>query len=129
GFCKAFFRYLHHTNHLKLKIMKRNYFLTMLLLLSGMLASAQLIANDDIVPMVNSSTAQFGVYNVLNNDSLNGAPVSSAVVSLTQLTSDHPSIEINQVGWVTVYPGVPAGSYTLTYQICQISNPGNCATA
>lgn len=100
----------------------------MVLLFSGLTTWAQLVAADDTVPTVNSSTTQFGVYNVLNNDTWNGAPVSSSLFTVTQISSSHPSIQITQNGWVTVYQGVPAGSYTLTYQICQNSNPGNCAT-
>ena len=32
-------------------------------------------------------------------------------------------------GLVSVAPGTPAGSYPITYQICETLNPANCATA
>lgn len=67
--------------------------------------------------------------NVLTNDTWNGGSVSSSFFTVSQIASDHPSIVVTQVGWITVYSGVPAGTYTLTYQVCQNSNPANCATA
>ena len=32
-------------------------------------------------------------------------------------------------GAVNVAPGTPAGVYEVTYQICEVLNPGNCDTA
>ena len=32
-------------------------------------------------------------------------------------------------GLVSVAAGTPAGSYPITYQICETLNPANCATA
>lgn len=108
--------------------MKKHYLLTLLLLLSGVVGSAQLVANDDTVQNVNNVLTQFTVLNVLNNDTWNGGSISSSSFTVTVLTSSNPSITINQQGWISVMSGIPVGSYTLTYQVCQNSNPGNCAT-
>ncbi len=68
------------------------------------------------------------VTNVLANDELNGNPVNPAEVNLTELSSTNPGISLNGAA-VVVAPGTPAGTYTLTYQICEILNPLNCDQA
>lgn len=108
--------------------MKNNYFFAVLLCLAGLFAaSAQLnINNDTPANSVNGASGQFGVINVLENDSWNTNPISLSFFTLTPLSSTSPGIVITPNGWVTVSPGTAPGIYTLTYQVCQISNPTNC---
>ena len=69
--------------------------------------------------------------NVLVNDSLDGiAPTFSNVMLTQTVAPSHPRIVLNtSTGEVTVAPGTPGGTYTLTYQICELLNPTNCDTA
>ncbi|WP_220485195.1 DUF11 domain-containing protein, partial [Flavobacterium sp. SOK18b] len=67
---------------------------------------------------------------VLGNDTLSGIPpVDPADVILTTTVSN-PTLTLNPDGTITIAPGTPAGTQTLTYQICEIgSSPANCSTA
>ncbi len=52
----------------------------------------------------------------------------------TDNTDVTPSTEgplsIDEEGNVSVIPGTPSGSYSITYEICETdANPGNCTTA
>ncbi|MGL2967621.1 HYR-like domain-containing protein, partial [Flavobacterium sp. XGLA_31] len=66
--------------------------------------------------------------NVLVNDTLNGAPVTASQVNTTLVSSSNAGITLSGTT-VNVAPGTPAGTYTLTYQICEILNPTNCDSA
>ena len=65
------------------------------------------------------------------NDLLNGTPVvigtDSGNVVLTGLTVPVGLI-LNANGTVTVAPNTPAGNLSLTYKICEVTNPTNCST-
>jgi hypothetical protein len=85
--------------------------------------------NDNAGP-INGASGQNGVVNVFDNDTLNGNPVNPADVTLTLVTPDPTgALTLNPDGSVDVAVGTPAGSYTLTYQICENLNPSNCDTA
>ena len=49
-------------------------------------------------------------------------------VTIAFVSSTNVGITLSGVN-VLVTPGTPVGLYTLTYQICEIANPGNCDTA
>jgi hypothetical protein len=85
-------------------------------------------AVDDTATIVNSSSNSIGFANVLANDTLNGNSVLPADVTTTFVSSSNVGISLSGVD-VVVSQGTPAGNYTLTYQICQISNPNNCSQA
>ena len=90
----------------------------------------QIVANDDSGTTVNGFTGGPFVSNVLTNDTLNGNPVDFNTVNLTMVSSNNPNVTLNVAnGSVNVSPNTPAGSYLLTYQICEIANPNNCDTA
>ncbi|MBC8883010.1 hypothetical protein H9X57_05225 [Flavobacterium piscinae] len=87
-------------------------------------------AVDDNAGPINGTSGQNGVVNVFDNDTLNGNPVNPADVTLTLVTPDPTgALTLNPDGSVDVAVGTPAGTYTLTYQICENLNPGNCDTA
>ena len=90
----------------------------------------QIVANDDSGTTVNGFTGGPFVSNVLTNDTLNGNPVDFNTVNLTMVSSNNPNVTLNVAnGSVNVSPNTQAGSYLLTYQICEIANPNNCDTA
>ncbi len=85
-------------------------------------------ANDDAGSEVNGLMGGISFSNVLGNDKLNGVAVNPSAVTLSFVSSSAP--EITLVGNdVQVAAGTPAGSYTLTYRICEILNLANCDDA
>jgi len=77
-----------------------------------------------------SKQASVALANVLANDSLGGMPATRANVKLTQL-SVSPSkskvmLDVSD-GSVDVTGKTDSGLVTLTYQICEIESPSNCA--
>jgi len=64
---------------------------------------------------------------VLDNDTLNGSPVSPGDVVLTS-TPTGP-LNIDSDGVVHVTPGTAAGTYTIEYMICDPAVSGKCDTA
>jgi hypothetical protein len=87
-----------------------------------------------IITVNDQGSVSFGVggtpvANVLINDKLGGLPATTAVVSLTTLSSTHAGITLNVNGAVNVVPGTPNGIHSLIYQICERANPANCAQA
>jgi hypothetical protein len=84
--------------------------------------AAPVAAADD----AGSSTPLGGVVpglNVLTNDTLNGAPIVPANVTIAPVTAG--PLTVNADGTVNAAPGTPAGPYTVTYQVCENLNPGN----
>ncbi|MGE0085837.1 MAG: hypothetical protein AB7S75_15620, partial [Desulfococcaceae bacterium] len=89
-------------------------------------------AVDDSFGPVNGLTGATTAESVLNNDTLNGAAVDPAAVTLMPGTAPAPaagSITMNADGTITVAPGTTAGTYVYPYTICEILNPANCDTA
>ncbi len=92
---------------------------------------AVLAATNDSIGPVNGANGGSNVVNVLTNDTLNGLAPTPANVTITVTTpAANPGVTLDPAtGNVSVAPGVPAGTYTITYQICETRNPTNCATA
>jgi gliding motility-associated-like protein len=91
-----------------------------------------IVANDDtnIIP-VNGYDGGLAIPNVLVNDTLNGVLVNTSQVTIT-LTSTLPSgITFNTLtGQVGVNPQTAAGTYTFTYNLCEVGAiPANCDPA
>jgi hypothetical protein len=92
---------------------------------------SDIVANDDTpLNSINGTDGGTNVINVLDNDTLNGNPVDPADVILTELNPNPTDpLTLNPDGSVDVAPNTPAGTYTLTYQICEVLNPTNCDDA
>src|SRR6185436_105568 len=87
-------------------------------------------AVNDVGAAVNGTTGGQSLADILVNDTLNGNPATLANVNLTQVSTTNAGVTLDATtGAVNVAPGTPAGSYTLTYQICDQSNPTICDTA
>jgi large repetitive protein len=65
---------------------------------------------------------------VLENDSLNGLPVSLDNVVLSAGVSPLKGITMNADGTITVDKTVPAGEYHYPYTICSVADPTICKT-
>ena len=79
------------------------------------------------------STGGQAVANVTSNDQLNSNPVTlgaggNSTVAATG-TWPHGITLDPTTGAVNVPAGTPAGTYPLTYQLCEAATPSNCATA
>ena len=89
--------------------------------------AAPIVANEDSVVPVNGTDGGTGLVNVLDNDTLNGAPVNPANITLVPVTTG--PLTVNADGTLDVAPNTPAGTYTIVYEICEVLNPANCDTA
>ena len=65
---------------------------------------------------------------VFENDLRGTAPINSSEVNLTWGTAP-AHMATNTNGTITVLPNTPAGTYTISYTICEKDNPTNCSTA
>lgn len=93
-------------------------------------AADGLVAVNDSGTVANGSAGGVAVPNVLVNDTLNGVAATLATVSLAQVSTTSPKVTLNASnGQVVVAAATPAGSYSVVYRICQLSNPTNCAMA
>ncbi|PID30339.1 hypothetical protein CSA80_02850 [Candidatus Saccharibacteria bacterium] len=91
-------------------------------------ADAPIVANTDSGSI--STTGGEAIPNVLDNDTLNGNPATTANVTLTQVSTSNPGVTLDPAtGAVNVAAGTPAGAYTVEYQICETANPTNCTTS
>ncbi|MBK9927929.1 MAG: hypothetical protein IPP66_21870 [Anaerolineales bacterium] len=92
---------------------------------------AVIVANDDdysgtpVNGLTGGTTAT-----VYSNDTLNGAAFANGDVT-PSITADGglTGVGINANGTLSVPAGTAAGTYTVTYQICEVLNATNCDTA
>jgi gliding motility-associated-like protein len=89
-----------------------------------------IVALTDITTAVNGITGGTTCSLTLN-DTLDGMPVvigaapGNVVLSGTTVPA---GLTLNADGTVTIAPNTPPGNYILTYKICEVSNPLNCAS-
>ncbi|WP_306354269.1 T9SS type A sorting domain-containing protein, partial [Flavobacterium sp. '19STA2R22 D10 B1'] len=84
--------------------------------------------NFTATPVNNASGGIAG--NVITNDLFNSLPVVSTDVTITLVNNGGlTGVTIGNDGSVNVLPSSTQGTYTLTYSICEIANPGNCDSA
>ncbi len=95
---------------------------------------ANLIADPDDASGINGATGGTGVVDVLDGDTINGSPVTLSDVDISVVTPAAPlnagdpvAVLDPAAGLVDVPAGTPAGTYTITYEICETANPTNCA--
>ena len=94
-------------------------------------AASAIVANADAAGPISSAAGGSNIFDVLANDRLNGVPVTPSDINLTVVSpASNPGVTLNaSTGQVSVAPGVPAGTYSIAYQICERANPANCASA
>ena len=93
-------------------------------------ASAIGAGNDD-AGSVGGIAGGANLVNVLDNDRLNGTPVTADKVAIAVTSpASHPGVTLDPAtGLVSVAPGTPAGHYAIGYSLCEKLNPDNCAAA
>ncbi|MFC6098097.1 hypothetical protein ACFPVY_15685, partial [Flavobacterium qiangtangense] len=104
-------------------------------------AKAVIDAVNDTMPSTNGATGSTNAGNIFASngsgiDTLNGTQVLIGNVNLSVTAPATPNTAGALVptidlatGNVIIPAGTPAGSYTITYQICEKLNPTNCDTA
>lgn len=94
-----------------------------------------IVATNDTSLPINGRTGSAAVLNAYTNDTLNGLPVVLTEVTRTIVT---PASSIGgglvpilntTTGVVSVPANTPAGTYTITYRLCENLNPSNCDPA
>jgi len=97
------------------------------------LPAIPIIATDDAPITLNGGAGETSTASVLDNDTLGGITITDpSLVEVTAVTVPvlpSGSITVNPDGTLTVAPGTTPGTYAIEYQICEVSNPTNCATA
>ncbi|RGP39825.1 hypothetical protein BPTFM16_00100 [Altererythrobacter insulae] len=95
---------------------------------------ANLIADPDDASGINGATGGTGVVDVLDGDTINGSPVTLSDIDIRVVSPAEPVNAGDPVpvldpatGLVDVPAGTPAGTYTITYEICETANPTNCS--
>ena len=89
---------------------------------------SQLTANTDNGTTLNNSIGGIAFNNILANDLLNGQVVAASQVQISLVSSPISGITLEGTN-VLVAPGTPAGTYTLTYQICNLADLAQCQQA
>jgi uncharacterized repeat protein (TIGR01451 family)/gliding motility-associated-like protein len=70
------------------------------------------------------------VLNVFNNDTLNNDPLVPSDVNLGVRVPDPTgTLTLKPDGTIELIPNAPAGTYSLTYEICEAANIFNCSSA
>jgi hypothetical protein len=84
----------------------------------------------DDVGQVASPDGGVAVADVLANDWSAGARATTANVAISQVSSTDPGVSLDAGdGSVNVAAGTVAGTYTLSYQICDLANASSCDEA
>uniref|UniRef100_UPI000557686A T9SS C-terminal target domain-containing protein n=1 Tax=Flavobacterium succinicans TaxID=29536 RepID=UPI000557686A len=87
-------------------------------------------AQDDTAGPIDGANGKTNILNVLTNDFLGLASATLNNVSLSLVTPDPTGyMTMNTDGSIDIKDGTPAGTYILTYQICEKDKPSNCDTA
>ncbi|RUT70916.1 gliding motility-associated C-terminal domain-containing protein [Flavobacterium cupreum] len=89
-----------------------------------------LLANADTVESIVGINQPKNLLNIFSNDTKNGFPIVASEINLTVLTTDPTGfVKLNPDGTLVLAANAPAGTYELTYQICEKLNPTSCSTA
>jgi gliding motility-associated-like protein/uncharacterized repeat protein (TIGR01451 family) len=96
--------------------------------------TSSVVVTKALIAAVNDTPASINGYvggstaSVLDNDTLNGVTVIPSEVNLTGVTVP-AGLTLNTDGTITVDAQTPAGTYVVTYSICEKLNPTNCSQA
>jgi YVTN family beta-propeller protein len=86
--------------------------------------------DDSPSPVLSPSQAAILVPNVLANDTFDGGPATLETVALSLVSSESGALALDTAtGAVAIAAGVPAGTHTLVYRICDRNIADSCARA
>ncbi|MBL0013956.1 MAG: T9SS type A sorting domain-containing protein [Flavobacterium sp.] len=106
--------------------MKKNYPFLFFALLLSYSSFGQIVANNRTYCRdVNSGS---NLFNLIQDVTLNGISPNASQVNFTQISVTDPGIYLEGATGIGYFP-LGVGSYSITYQVCEIANPTNCATA
>ncbi|WP_345143006.1 HYR domain-containing protein [Flavobacterium ginsengiterrae] len=87
-----------------------------------------LVANLDNAGSVTGGSSSQTLINIFDNDTYNGSKLNPSDVKLTAGTDPKGYLTIGADGNAVLKPNAPAGTYEVTYEICEVLNTGNCST-
>lgn len=86
--------------------------------------------DDDFTKKPINSLEDTNAGNVLSNDLFNDNPITPDQVNISVVDDGGlTGITIDKDGNIIIPKGTPAGSYVITYRICEVVNPTNCSEA
>lgn len=90
--------------------------------------AAPIVAGNNAYSVTNTFTGVAG--NVLDNDTVNGVAANGTNATVTPLGTWPAGASLDASGDVIITAGLAAGTYTVSYQLCQAgATPANCVTA
>lgn len=90
------------------------------------ITAAPIVASTNTIGPINGYDGQSGAGNVLTGNTIGGDPIDPSDVTVTTPSGTPTGITVGSNGSVSVAPGTPAGSHTVSYRVCEAINPGNC---
>ena len=78
---------------------------------------------------VTTRAGGIAVANVLVNDTFAGSAATLSRVTLTQVSTSNAGLTLGSNGSVSAARGIPMGTHTLVYRICETASPSNCDSA
>ncbi|WP_291787953.1 gliding motility-associated C-terminal domain-containing protein [Cecembia sp.] len=88
-----------------------------------------IVAND---LLINATANTSAAGNVLENDRINNLPITIDDVNITSVDPSNPLVSIDPDTGEVFVGGVPSGTYTISYTICELGTDpedSNCSTA
>ncbi|WP_430907143.1 gliding motility-associated C-terminal domain-containing protein [Maribacter sp. 2-571] len=86
--------------------------------------------DDNYTGSISGTTGQNNIYNVLDNDLVNGNTATLSNVSLRRTTTSAGNrFRLNSNGTTRIIPNTSVGTYSFEYEICDLSAPGTCDRA
>jgi hypothetical protein len=102
--------------------------------ISVTVVAAAITADPDDATGINGATGANNVVNVLSGDTFNSVAATTTEVQIAVITPATPAsvgapvpVLNTSTGQISVPAGTPAGTYTISYGICDKLNPTNCA--
>ncbi|MGL3001701.1 PKD domain-containing protein, partial [Flavobacterium sp. RSSB_23] len=88
----------------------------------------RICANPEVFTSINGASGGTTT-SVLGSDTLNGSPALLSTVNITVNSTSSSQISLDTSnGLITIAPNTPAGTYTVSYTICEKANLSNCST-
>ncbi|GJH41781.1 hypothetical protein RCZ04_23310 [Capnocytophaga sp. HP1101] len=92
------------------------------------IVTPKLVANNDDLGTLSGQAGGTTTQTVFSNDLKGTTLINPSEVNLTWGTHSS-NITPNADGTITVSPNTPAGTYTVSYTVCEKAYPNNCSTA